>query len=99
MSEALAQLLAQAQALARSFAGDLGEKAVQEGTGEPPNGLPTLSPIPSSPLSADGEEGTYEFGDAPDPSRYFFSEEYLGQLSRYLEADARRYSASDLGGE
>lgn len=47
----------------------------------------------------DSGQGGYQFGDSGDASRYFYSDDYIGRISDYLEADARRYAAGDLSEE
>lgn len=44
-----------------------------------------------------GDAREYGFGDGTDPSRYFYSEDYLERLSGYLETDARRYGPRNMG--
>ena len=43
-----------------------------------------------------GDAREYGFGDGTDPSRYFYSEDYIERLSGYLETDARRYGPQDM---
>lgn len=43
-----------------------------------------------------GDAREYGFGDGTDPSRYFYSEDYLERLSGYLETDARRYGPRNM---